>query len=66
MTRSQVPVIKDGVSLDMMETAKRATERVDRSKDKIPIHACGKVSSRECPCWICTKNNCAACVASLL
>lgn len=64
MAHSQHPVSKDGVSIDLKETAIQASRNVDRDKGGIPVHACGKRSHRECPCWICTSEDCAACFAS--
>jgi hypothetical protein len=65
MARSQLPVSKDGVSIDTLETARQAKLGVDRDVAGEPIHACGKVGARECPCWTCTSKNCAACLSSL-
>ena len=65
MARSQPPVSTDGVSIDTFETAKQAAKMVDRDEDGVPIHACGQVSHRECPCWTCTSASCAACFATL-
>lgn len=64
MTKSQKLISRDGISIDLGATAEEANKRVDRYNG-IPVHACGKVSNRECPCWKCTTDDCAACMASL-
>ena len=66
MGAHQDPISTDGVSIDVTETARQAKKNVNRTEDGIPIHACGQVSIRECPCWTCVKENCAACFASLI
>lgn len=65
MTKSQLPVSKDGVSIDVGATTEEAFKKVDRDNG-VPIHACGLASHRDCPCWTCTKENCAACMANLM
>ncbi|MFA6354480.1 MAG: hypothetical protein WCX12_02235 [Candidatus Paceibacterota bacterium] len=65
MARRQDLLSGNGVSIDLAGTAKEANRNVDRDEG-VPVHACGLVSHRDCPCWICTKNGCAACLASLL
>lgn len=65
MSKTQKPIIKDGAYIDLGATAEKANKNVDRHKG-VPVHACGAVSYRDCPCWVCTKENCAACMASLI
>ena len=65
MAKSQSLISKDGISIDIGATAEEAKKNVDRHND-MPIHACGLISNRDCPCWTCTKNDCAACMASMI
>ena len=59
------PIVITGGAVDIYKTAKAAKEKVDRDEDGIPIHACGAVTRRECPCPICDERNCAACFATI-
>jgi len=65
MARSQFPVRGDGPSISGANTAAAAKKNVDRGEGGVPIHACGAESYRECPCWTCVSNHCAACAATL-
>lgn len=64
MSKKQNPISEDGVSISLKKTAEEANKNVDRIND-IPVHVCGQVSHRECPCWKCVSENCAACFATL-
>lgn len=55
-------VITDG-AIDLAKTAEMAKKEVKR-KDDVPVHSCGSVSHRDCPCWTCTLG-CKACDASM-
>lgn len=65
MSKTQRPISRDGVSIDLGATAREANKKVDRHGG-VPVHACGLVSYRDCPCWTCIKDQCAACMASLM
>ncbi len=65
MTLTQRPISTDGVSIDLDETAARAARKVKRNDHGEPIHACGAEGHRGCPCWRCTKSECAACAADM-
>jgi hypothetical protein len=65
MSDSQSPISTDGVSIDLDATQKEAEKKVRRTTDGEPIHSCGKIGLRGCPCWRCTKSDCAACNADI-
>ena len=56
-------VIKDGV-VDVKESAMLAKKNV-KQVGGVPVHACGLISHRDCPCWVCTSENCQTCMASM-
>ena len=64
MTVRQPVIVRNG-AIDTEAMATNAKEHVARAKDGTPVHACGLQSSRDCPCWTCTREQCAACTASM-
>lgn len=65
MPQSQKPVSTDGVGVDLHETARQARKKVKHNETDVPVHACGTMTHQDCPCWICTEEHCAACMATI-